>query len=59
MNLFEREVIENLLPYDGVVTYYGKLLNEQEAAKYFDIKVLDHLIVSDDGYFSFADEGIL
>jgi DNA repair protein RadC len=31
----------------------------KEAARYFDIKVLDHLIVSDDGYFSFADEGIL
>ncbi len=33
--------------------------NRKEAAKYFDIKVLDHLIVSDDGYYSFADEGIL
>ena len=31
----------------------------KEAAKYFDIKVLDLLIVSDDGYYSFADEGIL
>jgi DNA repair protein RadC len=31
----------------------------KEAAKYFDIKVLDHIIVSDAGYFSFADEGIL
>ena len=31
----------------------------REAAKYFDIKVLDHLIVCDDGYYSFADEGIL
>lgn len=31
----------------------------KEASKYFDIKVLDHLIVSDDGYYSFADEGIL
>jgi DNA repair protein RadC len=31
----------------------------KEAAKYFDIKVLDHLIVSDDGYYSFADEGLL
>jgi DNA repair protein RadC len=31
----------------------------REAAKYFDIKVLDHLIVSEDGYYSFADEGIL
>ncbi len=31
----------------------------KEAAKYFDIKVIDHIIVSDEGYFSFADEGIL
>jgi DNA repair protein RadC len=31
----------------------------KEAARFFDIKVLDHLIVSDDGYFSFADEGML
>jgi DNA repair protein RadC len=31
----------------------------KEAAKYFDIKVLDHIIVSETGYFSFADEGIL
>jgi DNA repair protein RadC len=31
----------------------------KEAAKYFDIKVLDHLIVSEAGYYSFADEGLL
>lgn len=31
----------------------------KEAARYFDIQVLDHIIVSDMGYFSFADEGIL
>ena len=31
----------------------------KEASKYFDIKVLDHIIVSETGYFSFADEGIL
>lgn len=31
----------------------------KEAAKYFDIKVLDHIIVSEDGFYSFADEGIL
>ena len=31
----------------------------KEAAKYFDIRVLDHMIVSDVGYFSFADEGLL
>ncbi len=34
-------------------------LKIKEAAKYFDITVLDHLIVSDAGYYSFADEGIL
>jgi DNA repair protein RadC len=33
-------------------------LKIKEAAKYFDIKVLDHMIVSDH-YFSFADEGLL
>ncbi len=31
----------------------------KEAAKYFDIKVLDHIIISEEGYYSFADEGIL
>ena len=31
----------------------------KEAAKYFDIKVLDLIIVSNEGYFSFVDEGIL
>lgn len=31
----------------------------KEAARYFDIAVLDHLIVSETGYFSFADEGLL
>lgn len=29
------------------------------AATYLDIKVIDHIIVSDEGYFSFADEGLL
>jgi DNA repair protein RadC len=29
------------------------------AAAYFDIKVTDHIIVSDEGFYSFADEGIL
>lgn len=30
-----------------------------EAAKFMDIKVLDHIIVSEDGYYSFADEGMI
>lgn len=29
------------------------------AASFIDIKVIDHIIVSENGYFSFADEGIL
>ena len=31
----------------------------KEAARYLDIKVNDHLIVSEQGYYSFADEGLL
>lgn len=31
----------------------------KEAALLLDMTVLDHIIVSEDGYFSFADEGIL
>ena len=34
-------------------------LKIKEAAKYHDIKVLDHIILSSEGYFSFADEGLL
>lgn len=31
----------------------------KEAAKYHDIKVLDHIIVTAEGYYSFSDEGLL
>ena len=31
----------------------------REASRYFDIRILDHIIVSDEGYYSFADEGII
>ncbi|WP_205512313.1 RadC family protein [Longitalea arenae] len=31
----------------------------KDAAKLFDISLFDHIIVSDNGYFSFADEGII
>jgi DNA repair protein RadC len=30
-----------------------------EASRYLDIRVLDHIIVSEEGYFSFADEGLM
>lgn len=31
----------------------------KQAAAYLDIRVVDHIIVSDEGYYSFADEGLL
>jgi DNA repair protein RadC len=31
----------------------------KQGAKLIDVKVLDHIIVSDEGYYSFLDEGIL
>jgi len=31
----------------------------REAARYFDIKVIDHIIVSEEGYYSFADDGLM
>lgn len=31
----------------------------KQAASYFDIKILDHIIVSDEGHYSFSDEGLL
>ncbi len=31
----------------------------KEAAGYLDIRVIDHIIVSEEGYYSFADDGIL
>jgi DNA repair protein RadC len=31
----------------------------KEAARYHDVQVLDHVIVTSEGYYSFADEGLL
>lgn len=31
----------------------------KEAARYLDIRVMDHIIVSEEGYYSFSDEGLL
>ncbi len=31
----------------------------KNASKYLDIHLIDHIIVSEEGYFSFADEGLL
>lgn len=34
-------------------------LKIKEAARYLDIKLMDHIIVSEEGYCSFADQGLL
>ena len=31
----------------------------KEAGSFLDIKVMDHLIITSEGYFSFADEGLI
>lgn len=36
MKLFDDNIIKNLLPYDGEVNYYGKILKQKEAQEYFD-----------------------
>lgn len=46
----------NLRPSKADEALTSKLF---EGAKLLDIKLLDHIIVGDNGYFSFADEGFL
>jgi len=31
----------------------------KNAAAFLDIQVMDHIIVSEEGYYSFADEGLM
>lgn len=44
----------NREPSDADIRITSKI---KEAATYFDISLLDHLIITDKGYYSFADEG--
>jgi DNA repair protein RadC len=46
----------NLFPSESDKTITKKLT---EGGKYLDIAVLDHLILTRDNYFSFADEGLM
>jgi len=36
MSLFPADTTENLLPYDGIVHYYGKVLSHEDANSYFN-----------------------
>ncbi len=46
----------NLTPSEADKLITNKI---QQAGKLMDIKVLDHIILSFDGFYSFIDEGIL
>ena len=46
----------NLRPSEADIRLTKKL---REAGKLFDITLTDHLIFTDDGFFSFAEEGII
>ena len=46
----------NLLPSEADKEITKKI---NEAGKHMDIPVLDHLIIANDAYFSFADEGLI
>ncbi len=46
----------NLTPSKADTTLTDKIKN---AASFMDIRILDHIIVSEAGYYSFADEGLI
>jgi DNA repair protein RadC len=46
----------NLIPSNNDYEITQKL---KAAGKLLDVKVIDHLIVSTEGYYSFADEGVI
>jgi DNA repair protein RadC len=46
----------NLKPSEADKQITSKI---RQAAKLMDIEVLDHMILSSNGYFSFTDDGIL
>ncbi len=46
----------NVQPSDADISITKKM---KEAGKVMDIPVLDHIIVTESGYYSFADEGIM
>jgi len=54
--LFHNHPSGNLQPSKADEELTKKIV---QAATLFDIRILDHIIVSEYGYFSFADEGLL
>ena len=46
----------NITPSNADKQITNNLIN---AGKFLEIKILDHIIIGNDNYFSFADEGLL
>ncbi|NLR94896.1 JAB domain-containing protein [Flammeovirga agarivorans] len=46
----------NLQPSSADIQFTNKI---KAAGKYLELPVLDHLVISDQGYYSFADEGLI
>ena len=42
MILFNEDRVSNILPKDGTVNYYGKVLSSREANQYFDLLMKIH-----------------
>ncbi len=47
MDLFNQHVISNLLPHDGVVNYYGKIMSHEKVQHYLD-KMLNTIVWKND-----------
>ena len=48
MSLFEEDRVSNLLPKDGMVNYYGKVLASKEADQYFNLLMQNILWENDE-----------
>jgi DNA repair protein RadC len=54
--LFHNHPSGNLKPSDADLRLTKNIV---QAATWMDIRVLDHIIIGDSGYFSFADQQLL
>jgi alkylated DNA repair dioxygenase AlkB len=47
MDLFNTDVVTNILPFDGEVNYYGQIINNQKSQDYYD-KLLENIAWEND-----------
>ena len=50
MDLFNTESVSNILPYDGIVNYFGKVLKQADSKLYYD-SLLNHIEWKNDEAF--------